>query len=103
MGHGTEGLEMIRDEIHGENEGVTVPVQVRWLASCQSIKERRQKAEISASSVLFVLNAKEKGRRSSIVYRYKRRQTLDLCKEKRPYLAKPSITAESEADHQCRS
>jgi len=35
---------------------------------------------------------KEKERRSSIVYRYKRRKILNLYTEKRPYSAKPSIT-----------
>jgi hypothetical protein len=39
-----------------------------------------------------LLRAKEKERRSSIVYRYKRRKTVDLYTEKRPYSAKPSIT-----------
>jgi len=39
-----------------------------------------------------LLRAKEKERRGSIVYRYKRRKTLDLYTQKRPYLAKPSIT-----------
>jgi hypothetical protein len=55
MGKGTEGLQKMRDEIHAEKEGVMVPVQVRWLVSPHSIKERRQKAEISASSVVFVV------------------------------------------------
>jgi hypothetical protein len=54
IGKGTEGLQMMRDEMHAENEGVTVPVQVWWLASPHSIKERRQKGEISALSVVFV-------------------------------------------------
>jgi len=39
-----------------------------------------------------LLKAKEKEWRSSIVYRYKRRKTIDLYTEKRPYLAKPCIT-----------
>jgi len=39
-----------------------------------------------------VLRAKEKERRSSIVCQYKRRKTVDLYTEKRPYSAKPSIT-----------
>jgi hypothetical protein len=45
------------------------------------------------ASCPFVLRAKEEERRSSIVYRYKRRKTLDLYTEKRTYSAKPSITA----------
>jgi hypothetical protein len=39
-----------------------------------------------------VLRAKGNERRSSIVYRYKRRKTLDLYTEKRLYSASPSIT-----------
>jgi hypothetical protein len=39
-----------------------------------------------------MLKAKEKERRYSIVYRYKRRKTLNLYTEKKPYSAKPSIT-----------
>jgi hypothetical protein len=63
MGKATEGLQKMRDEIHAENEGVTVPVQVRWLASPHSIEERRQKGEISASSVVFVVKGSKVVRR----------------------------------------
>jgi len=40
MGKGRQGLEMMRDEIHVENEGVVIPVQVRWLANPHSIRDR---------------------------------------------------------------
>jgi len=43
-------------------------------------------------TALSLLRAKEKERRCSIVYRYKRRKTLDLYTKKRPYSVKPSIT-----------
>jgi len=46
----------------------------------------------SLSQHRLLLRAKEKERRSSIVYRYKRRKTLDLYKEKRTYSASPIIT-----------
>jgi hypothetical protein len=55
MGKGTEELEKMRDAIHAENERVTFPVQVRWMGSPHSIKERRQKWEISVSSVVVVV------------------------------------------------
>jgi hypothetical protein len=55
MGKGTEGLEKMGDKIHVEDEGVEIPVQVRWLANPHSIRDRRQKGEISASSVAFVV------------------------------------------------
>jgi hypothetical protein len=62
-GKGTEGLQKMRDEIHTENEGVTVPVQVRWLASPHSINERRQMGEISALSAVFVVMGCQVARR----------------------------------------
>jgi hypothetical protein len=41
MGKRTLGLSKMLDEIQAENEGVAVPVHVRWLASPHSIKESR--------------------------------------------------------------
>ena len=55
MGKGTEGLQMMQDEIHAENQSVVIPVPVRWLANPHSIREKRLNGEISASSVGFVL------------------------------------------------
>jgi hypothetical protein len=55
IGKETEGLKKIRDEIHTENDGVSVPVQVRWLASPHSINERSQMGVITSSSVVFVV------------------------------------------------
>jgi len=55
MGRSRTGLQKMQHEIHAENEGGTVPVQLRWLASPHGIKRRRQKGEISASSVVFVV------------------------------------------------
>jgi hypothetical protein len=46
---------MLRDKIYAENKGVVIPVPVRWLASPYSIRERRQRGEISMSSVVFVV------------------------------------------------
>jgi hypothetical protein len=55
MGKGTEGLKKMGDKIHVEDEGVEIHVQVRWLANPYSIRDRRQKGKISASSVAFVV------------------------------------------------
>ena len=63
MGKGTEGLETMREEIHAENEGVVIPVQVRLLANPHSIRVRRQRGEISASSVVFVVKGDKVARR----------------------------------------
>ena len=49
MGKGTEGLQKMRDEIHAENEGVMIPIQVQCLANPHSTSESRQRGEISAS------------------------------------------------------
>jgi hypothetical protein len=43
MGTGTNGLQKMREEIPAENEGVTIPPQVRWLSNPRTIKEREQR------------------------------------------------------------
>jgi len=63
MGKGREGLQKMRDEIHAENEGVAIPVQMGWLANPHSIRDRRQRGEICASSVGFVVNGDKVARR----------------------------------------
>jgi len=55
MGKGTEGQPKMREEFEVENEGVVIPIQIRWLANPCTIRERRQKGEIAASSVVFVV------------------------------------------------
>jgi len=47
--------QKMRNEIHAENEGVVIPVQVRWLPNRHSNTDRRQCREISALSVVFVV------------------------------------------------
>jgi len=54
MGKGTEGLQMMREELEAENEGIVIPTQVRSLANPCTIRERRQNGGIAASSVVFV-------------------------------------------------
>ena len=55
MGKGSAGLQKMREEFEVENEGITIPTQVRWLANPCTIGERRQNGEIAASSVVFVV------------------------------------------------
>jgi len=59
MGKGTEGLQMMRDEIKAQNEGVTIPAQVRWQLNTRTIKERERRGEIQASSVVFIVKGKK--------------------------------------------
>jgi len=42
MGIGTEGVHNMREEFDAENKVVGIPAQVRRLANCRNIKERRQ-------------------------------------------------------------
>jgi hypothetical protein len=55
MGIGTEGLQMLKDEIHADNEGVLISIPERWLANPYSMREMRQRGEISVSSVVIVV------------------------------------------------
>jgi hypothetical protein len=54
-GNSTESLQKILDEIHSGNKGVAIHVQVRWPANPHIIRERRQKREISAFSMVFIV------------------------------------------------
>ena len=55
LGRGTHGLEKLREEIVAENEGVEVPMQIRWLGRVPDIKERVVADGIRGSSVTFVV------------------------------------------------
>ena len=55
MGKGTEGLQKMREIFEGENDGIEIPTQVRWVANPRTIRERRQNGDIPASSVVFVV------------------------------------------------
>jgi len=37
------------------NEGVTIPVQVRWLSNPQTIRDREQRGEIKPSLVVVIV------------------------------------------------
>jgi len=43
MCKGTEGLQKMREETRAENEGVTIPAEVRWLLNPLTIKEREER------------------------------------------------------------
>jgi len=53
----------MRDEIHAENQVVVIPFKVRCLANPQSIRETKQRGEISASSVVSVVKGHRLTRR----------------------------------------
>jgi len=53
----------MREEIRGVNEGVAIPAQVRWLSNLSIIREREQRGEIKASSVVFILTGKKVAQR----------------------------------------
>jgi len=63
MGKGTEGLQKMREEIQAENEGVAIAAQVRWLMNPRIIREREQRGEIKASSVVFIVRGKKVAQR----------------------------------------
>jgi len=59
MGKGNKGLPKMWEEIQAENEGVAIPAQVRWLSNHRIIREREQRGEIKASSVVFIVRGKK--------------------------------------------
>ena len=63
MGKGSEGLQKMREEIQAENQGVTIPAQVRWLSNSCTIKVREQRGEIRASWMVFVVKGKKLAQR----------------------------------------
>jgi len=40
MHSGTEGLQKMRNEIHDENEGVVISIQLRWMVNPRRIRDR---------------------------------------------------------------
>ena len=63
MGKGTEGLQKMKEEIQAGNDGVAIPAQVRWLSNPRIIREREQRGEIKASSVVFIVRGKNVAQR----------------------------------------
>lgn len=54
MGHSTEVLPNMREQIQAEYQGVAIPTQVRWLLNPHIIREREHRGGIKASSVDFM-------------------------------------------------
>jgi hypothetical protein len=63
MGKGTTGLQKMREEIQADNEGVAIPAQERWLSNPRMMREREQRGEIKASSVVFIVRGKKLAQR----------------------------------------
>ena len=55
LGKGTFGLNKLWAEIESENEGVEIPMEMRWLGRVPTIKERYHAQQIWGSSVTFVV------------------------------------------------
>jgi hypothetical protein len=53
----------MREEIQAENLGVAIPAHVRWLSNPRIIREREQRGEIKASSMVFVVRGKKVAQR----------------------------------------
>ena len=49
MGKGTGGLWEMPEQFEGENEGITIPTQVQWLANARTIMERTQNGGLATS------------------------------------------------------
>lgn len=53
MGKGTEVLEKMREEFEAQDECVTIPAKVPWLANHSTFMVRRHNGEIATLSVVF--------------------------------------------------
>ena len=59
LGKGTFGLNKLRAEIESENQGVEIPMEMRWLGRVPDIKQRFKNAEARGGSVTFVVRGQE--------------------------------------------
>ena len=59
LGKGTFGLNKLRAEIESENEGVEIPMEMRWLGRVPDIKQRFKNAEVRGASVTFVVRGQQ--------------------------------------------
>jgi hypothetical protein len=57
------GLGKLRKEIHTENEGVVVPMAIRWMGTVADIKEMKRNGEKQASSIVFTISGKKMAQR----------------------------------------
>jgi uncharacterized protein Smg (DUF494 family) len=57
------GLENLRGEIHAENEGVIVPMAIRWMERVVNIKEKQRNGVKQASSVVLAIKGMKRAQR----------------------------------------
>ena len=55
LGAGTYGLDRLQEELESENEGLGIPMAMRWLSRVPDIKEREASRAIRGSPVTFVV------------------------------------------------
>jgi hypothetical protein len=48
------GLKKLREEIHAENEGVIIPMAIRWMGRVADMKDKKKNGEKQASSVVLL-------------------------------------------------
>jgi hypothetical protein len=63
LGNSNEGLPKMREDIQSEIEGVAIADQVRWLLNSRIIRDREQREDINASSVVFIVRGKKVAQR----------------------------------------
>lgn len=59
VGKGTYGTGKLKEELEAENEGLVIPLSIRWLGQLHNIKQRWRAGEIKASSVTFVIRGND--------------------------------------------
>jgi hypothetical protein len=59
MGNGNNGQQKMRGEIQAQNERVSIPAQVSCLSNPRIIRERKQRGDINASLVVFIVKGKK--------------------------------------------
>ena len=55
LGRGTHRLDKLQEELESENEGLEIPMAMRWLGRVPDIKERGASGAIRGSSVTFIV------------------------------------------------
>ena len=59
LGKGTFRLNKLRAEIESENEGVEIPMEMRWLDRVPDIKQQFRNTEVRGASVTFVVHGQQ--------------------------------------------
>jgi hypothetical protein len=55
MGKGSEGVDKLRGEIEAENEGVNIPIAIRWMGNFSQLKGRRIDEGLQSSSAAITV------------------------------------------------